>query len=85
MSNGRGATNRSRAVLKDLELLNEVLKHPGDSVKELSAKIGLGWCATREHIQVLATARSIEIGRRPASERTKGCYIIFPKGYLNAK
>ena len=76
---------RSRAALTDVQLLEEILKNPGKSIKELSAKIGLCCCATREHVQVLATARLVEIGRGPSPyASSRECDIIFPMGYLNA-
>ncbi|VVB63282.1 Winged helix-turn-helix DNA-binding protein [uncultured archaeon] len=69
---------RSRAVLKDLEILDLIKAKPGCSVAELAELIGMHPIAVREHVQILAMA-GMASTRRGQSRRGRTACVVYPK------
>lgn len=69
---------QSRAVLRDLEILDLIRADPGRSIAELAELIGMHPTAVREHVQILVMARMASTGRGPCRRGRTAC-IVYPK------
>jgi len=69
---------RSRAVLKDLEILDLIRVNPGRSIAELAELIGMHPTTVREHVQILTMAGMASTGRGPCRRGRTAC-VVYPK------
>jgi predicted ArsR family transcriptional regulator len=69
---------RSRAVLRDFEILDLIRAKPGCSIAELAELIGMHPTAVREHVQILAMAGMASTGRGPCRRGRTAC-VVYPE------
>ena len=69
---------RSRAVLKDLEILDLIKAKPGRSIAELAELIGMHPTTVREHVQIHSLAGMASTGRGPCRRGRTAC-VVYPK------
>ena len=69
---------RSRAVLRDFEILDLIRAKPGFSIAELAELIEMHPTAVREHVQILAMAGMASTGRGRCRRGRTACFV-YPK------
>jgi predicted transcriptional regulator len=72
------AIKRSRAALKDLEILDLIRAKPGCSIAELAELIGMHPTAVREHVRILVIAGMASTGQGPCRRGRNAC-VVYPK------